>query len=98
MTEHLKMNAIYWGLSALDLLDALPEPKFAAQIQDFVLSCQNTDGGFGGAKYHDSHMLYTTSAVQIAVILGFVDKLNADGVVSCLPVKHQLFVSSIVLQ
>jgi geranylgeranyl transferase type-2 subunit beta len=37
-----------------------------------VLSCQNPDGGFGAAPGHDSHLLYTVSAVQI---LATVDAL-----------------------
>ena len=46
MTEHLKMNAIYWGLSVLDLLDSLPNPEFIEKIKQFVLACHNPDGFF----------------------------------------------------
>jgi hypothetical protein len=44
MTEHLKMNAIYWGLSVLDLLDALPTGDDVDKIMDFVMKSRNSDG------------------------------------------------------
>ena len=49
---------------------------------EFVFACQNSDGGFGAAPGHDSHMLYTVSAVQIlATIDGLADleKREKDG-------------------
>ncbi|KAI4188289.1 MAG: hypothetical protein L6R41_002240 [Letrouitia leprolyta] len=59
LTEHLRLNGVYWGLMALHLLrhpDALPRQETI----NFVLSCQHTNGGFGAAPGHDAHMLYTT--------------------------------------
>ena len=67
-TEHLRLNGLYWGLTACHLLgrpDTLPRD----QVIDFVLSCFHDDGGFGAAPGHDSHMLYTVSAVQILATL-----------------------------
>jgi geranylgeranyl transferase type-2 subunit beta len=78
LTEHLRLNGVYWGLIALHLLghpDALPREDTIK----FVLSCQNTDGGFGAAPRHDSHMLYTTSAVQILATIGALDSLDSSG-------------------
>ncbi|CAF9931959.1 MAG: hypothetical protein ALECFALPRED_005131 [Alectoria fallacina] len=72
LTEHLRLNGVYWGLTALHLLghpQALPRDATV----DFVLSCQHENGGFGAAPGHDAHMLYTVSAVQI---LGTVDALE----------------------
>ncbi|ETI26902.1 hypothetical protein G647_10001 [Cladophialophora carrionii CBS 160.54] len=72
LTEHLRLNGVYWGLTALHLLrhpDVLPRDK----TLEFVFACQNSDGGFGAAPGHDSHMLYTVSAVQI---LATVDGLK----------------------
>src|SRR5690606_21740596 len=54
LTEHLRLNGVYWGLTALHLLgrpDALPR----ADTIDFVLSCQHESGGFGAAPGHDAH-------------------------------------------
>ena len=68
LTEHLRLNGLYWGLTALHLLghpDALPRNE----ILDFVCSCLHDNGGFGAAPGHDAHMLYTVSAVQILATL-----------------------------
>ncbi|OTB03795.1 hypothetical protein M426DRAFT_321508 [Hypoxylon sp. CI-4A] len=78
LTEHLRLNGLYWGLTALHLLrhpDALPRD----QAIDFVLSCQHENGGFGAAPGHDAHMLYTVSAVQIFVLLDALDELEKRG-------------------
>ncbi|KAI9739504.1 MAG: hypothetical protein M1834_006219 [Cirrosporium novae-zelandiae] len=78
LTEHLRLNGVYWGLTALHLLrhpDALPRQDTI----DFVLSCQHENGGFGAAPGHDPHMLYTVSAVQILVTVNGLDKLEQNG-------------------
>lgn len=75
LTEHLRLNGVYWGLTALHLLghpDALPRDETI----DFVLACQHDNGGFGAAPGHDAHMLYTVSAVQILVTIDAVDELD----------------------
>lgn len=76
LTEHLRVNGLYWGLTALHLLghpDALPRN----QVIDFVLSCLHESGGFGAAPGHDAHMLYTVSSVQILATLDAFDELEA---------------------
>ncbi|RMZ75864.1 hypothetical protein DV737_g5060, partial [Chaetothyriales sp. CBS 132003] len=78
LTEHLRLNGVYWGLTALHLLgcpDGLPRDKTIA----FVLACQNSDGGFGAAPGHDSHMLYTVSAVQVLATIDAISALDASG-------------------
>ena len=78
LTEHLRLNGVYWGLTALHLLgrpDALPR----AETIDFVLSCQHDNGGFGAAPGHDAHMLSTVSAVQILVMIDALDDLEKRG-------------------
>jgi geranylgeranyl transferase type-2 subunit beta len=68
LTEHLRLNGLYWGLTSLHLLghpDALPR----AEVLDFVFSCLHESGGFGAAPGHDAHMLYTASGVQILATL-----------------------------
>jgi geranylgeranyl transferase type-2 subunit beta len=75
LTEHLRLNGLYWGLTALHLLkrpDALPREG----VLDFVLSCLHDDGGFGAAPGHDAHMLYTVSGVQILTTLDALDDLE----------------------
>ncbi|KAK9413053.1 putative Geranylgeranyl transferase type-2 subunit beta [Seiridium unicorne] len=78
LTEHLRMNGLYWGLTALHLLrhpDALPR----GETIDFVLSCQHANGGFGAAPGHDAHMLSTVSAVQILALVDGLDELEKRG-------------------
>lgn len=75
LTEHLRLNGLYWGLTAVHLLghpDALPRNE----VLDFVLSCMHENGGFGAAPGHDAHMLYTVSGVQILAILDAFDELE----------------------
>ncbi len=75
LTEHLRLNGVYWGLTALHLLgrpDGLPRDK----TLQFVFACQNSDGGFGAAPGHDSHMLYTVSAVQILATVDGLEDLE----------------------
>ncbi|RYP79900.1 hypothetical protein DL769_002733 [Monosporascus sp. CRB-8-3] len=78
LTEHLRLNGLYWGLTALHLLrhpDALPRDETI----DFVISCQHDSGGFGAAPGHDAHMLYTVSAVQILALLDAFGELEKRG-------------------
>lgn len=78
LTEHLRLNGVYWGLNALHLLrrpDALPRQETI----DFVLSCQHENGGFGAAPGHDAHMLSTVSAVQVLTMVDGLDDLEARG-------------------
>ncbi|EHY52193.1 Rab geranylgeranyltransferase [Exophiala dermatitidis] len=75
LTEHLRLNGVYWGLTALHLLghpDAIPRDK----TLEFVFACQNSDGGFGAAPGHDSHMLYTVSAVQVLATINALSDLE----------------------
>ncbi|KAF4213325.1 hypothetical protein CNMCM8980_002196 [Aspergillus fumigatiaffinis] len=78
LTEHLRLNGVYWGLTALHLL-GFPESLPREETINFVLSCQRENGGFGAAPGHDAHMLYTVSAVQILVTLDAVDELEKRG-------------------
>lgn len=78
LTEHLRLNGVYWGLNALHLLghpDALPRQETI----DFVLSCQHENGGFGAAPGHDAHMLSTVSAVQILAMVNAFGELETRG-------------------
>lgn len=78
LTEHLRLNGVYWGLTALHLLGH-PDALSRQETIDFVLSCQSANGGFGAAPGHDAHMLYTVSAVQILITIDAVDELEKQG-------------------
>lgn len=77
-TEHLRLNGVYWGLTALHLLGH-PEALPREDTIKLVLSCQGENGGFGAAPGHDPHMLYTTSAIQILVTIDALDTLETNG-------------------
>ena len=79
ISEHLRMSGVYWGLSALYLVDGLGDMD-RGMIVDFVMSCQHEGGGFGGNVGHDPHMLYTLSAVQILVLFDALDRLEPASV------------------
>ncbi|KAH7918636.1 rab geranylgeranyltransferase [Leucogyrophana mollusca] len=80
MTAHLRMNAIYWGLTALCIMghkDALDR----AEMIDFVMSCWDDEAGaFGAHPDHDAHILSTLSAIQILVTHDALDKVDVDRV------------------
>jgi geranylgeranyl transferase type-2 subunit beta len=40
-------------------------------------------GGYGGSPRHDVHILSTTSAVQVAALLGRLDEVDAEAVEEC---------------
>ncbi|KAF5707874.1 geranylgeranyl transferase type-2 subunit beta [Fusarium globosum] len=78
LTEHLRLNGLYWGLNALFLLGR-PEALPRQEVIDFILSCQHENGGFGAAPGHDAHMLSTVSAVQILAMTDALDQLETKG-------------------
>ncbi|ODA82957.1 hypothetical protein RJ55_01466 [Drechmeria coniospora] len=78
LTEHLRLNGVYWGLTSLHLLGR-PEALPRQETIDFVLSCQHENGGFGAAPGHDAHMLSTVSAVQILAMVNAFDELESRG-------------------
>ena len=41
------------------------------EIIEFVKSCHHDNGGFGASQYHDPHLLYTLSAIQVSCIFHF---------------------------
>lgn len=65
MTEFLRMSGIYWGITALDLMDHVDKID-KASIIEFIKKCQcSTSGGISPCDGHDPHILYTLSAVQV---------------------------------
>lgn len=66
MTEYLRMSGIYWGLTAMALMDRLEQMNHE-EVLEFVKSCQHENGGFSASVNHDPHLLYTLSAVQVVL-------------------------------
>ena len=81
MSEFLRMNGLYWGVAAMDLMNSLEKMDREAIIE-FVVSCQDEEtGGFRPVHQHDPHILNTLSAIQVAVMLDFVDKIDTEAAV-----------------
>lgn len=81
LTEYLRMSGIYWGLTAMDLMNELDRMD-KDEVLSFVRECQHQCGGFGASVGHDPHLLYTLSAIQILVLYDSVDTVSVDRVVS----------------
>ncbi|KAF8447639.1 rab geranylgeranyltransferase [Boletus edulis BED1] len=83
LTAHLRMNAIYWGLTAMCIMghkNALDREEMI----EYVMSCWDEEaGGFGAHPDHDAHILSTLSAIQILVTQDALDRLDVDRVVGC---------------
>jgi len=81
VTEHLRLNGVYWGLCAMEVMNALDEMD-KDKVVSFVLSCKDISGGFGGNQFHDPHLLYTLSAVQVLAMFDSLDVIDRDATVN----------------
>ena len=81
MSEFLRMNGIYWGVAAMDIMGKL-ETMDKDSIKAFLVACQDSSGGFKPVEGHDPHLLNTLSAVQVAAIFDCFDIIDTDGVVN----------------
>ena len=88
MTEHLRMSGIYWGLTALDLMGNLDRVD-KIEILDFIKQCQHSSGGISASVYHDPHILYTLSAIQILCLFDALDAINIDKVIKYIKERQQ---------
>lgn len=69
-SEHLRLNAVYWGLCCLQLLGAPDDTLDLPALRAWVLSCEDArSGGFAPAPGHDAHLLPTLSALQVLALL-----------------------------
>ncbi|VDK38904.1 unnamed protein product [Taenia asiatica] len=80
MLDYMKLSAVYWSLTALDLMKNL-DAFDKANVLKFVKSCQNADGGFAPASGHDSHILSTLSGIQILAMYDEFPSFNRDGAI-----------------
>ncbi|KAF5303338.1 hypothetical protein FQA39_LY10077 [Lamprigera yunnana] len=81
MTDYLRMSGMYWGLTALELVDKLNTlPK--EEILSFIKQCQDPEsGGISACVGHDPHLLHTLSAVQVLCIYDRLDVIDVEAVV-----------------
>ncbi|OCF43964.1 geranylgeranyl transferase type-2 subunit beta [Kwoniella heveanensis CBS 569] len=84
LTSHLRLNGIYWGLTALHIMGH-PEALDPEGVIDYTLSCWDDEAGtFGPHPGHDGHILATLSAIQIMVMQNALDRIDIDRVTSFL--------------
>ncbi|KAF8066736.1 terpenoid cyclases/protein prenyltransferase alpha-alpha toroid [Lyophyllum atratum] len=89
LTAHLRLNAVYWGLTALWIMGH-KETFDRDETIDFVMSCWDDEAGaFGAHPDHDAHMLSTLSAIQILVMHDALDRMNIPRVVQFILSLHQ---------
>ncbi|TFK38342.1 terpenoid cyclases/protein prenyltransferase alpha-alpha toroid [Crucibulum laeve] len=82
LTSHLRLNAIYWGLTALCVMGH-QEALDREEMIEFVMSCWDDEaGGFGAHPEHDAHLLSTLSAIQILIMQDALDRVDVPRVVS----------------
>ncbi|KAG6890032.1 hypothetical protein C0995_012489 [Termitomyces sp. Mi166 len=89
LTAHLRMNAVYWGLTALCIMghkEVLPREETI----DFVMSCWDDEAGaFGAHPDHDAHLHSTLSAIQILLMHDALDRIDVPRVVKFILSLHQ---------
>ncbi len=90
-TTHLRMNGVYWGLTALEILGK-PEVLDRQALIDFVFSCWNDEtGGFGSFPGHDAHVHSSLSAIQILAMKDALGELDSrslrDKLIKCTPLS-----------
>lgn len=76
------MSGVYWGLTALYLIDEI-DILDREEVIAWVMKCQHRCGGFGGSERHDPHILYTLSALQILALYEELHRVDFDLVASC---------------
>ncbi|QRV83367.1 terpenoid cyclase [Ceratobasidium sp. AG-Ba] len=76
LTLHLRLNAVYWGFTAVSIMGQ-PTALKRDEMIDFVMSCwDDQQGAFGTFPGHDAHVLPTLSAIQILVMHDALEKLD----------------------
>mmetsp|Transcript_16842 Transcript_16842/g.43010 ORF Transcript_16842/g.43010 Transcript_16842/m.43010 type:complete len:328 (+) Transcript_16842:45-1028(+) len=80
-TYHLQVSGMYWGLTTLALLGKL-DAMDKEEMINLVTSSQASSGGFGGNVGHDSHLLYTLSAVQVLLLYDALHRIDTKKVVN----------------
>ncbi|CAG9863377.1 unnamed protein product [Phyllotreta striolata] len=81
MTDYLRISGMYWGLTALELMNASP-PHTIEEISDYIKHCQDPEsGGISSCLNHDPHILHTLSAVQILCMYDNLKAIDVEGVV-----------------
>lgn len=89
--EHLRMSGVYWGMMAFELMRRRQNSAAQQTIVEWVMQCYNNDrdpkrggGGFAGNVGHDSHLLYTLSAIQVLALCDQLQRIDVEHVADCM--------------
>ncbi|WWC88852.1 uncharacterized protein L201_003767 [Kwoniella dendrophila CBS 6074] len=80
LTSHLRLNGIYWGLTASHIMGQ-PSALDKEGVIEYVLSCWDGESGtFGPHPGHDGHILATLSGIQIMLMQDAIDRINVESI------------------
>nr|XP_018262567.1 geranylgeranyl transferase type-2 subunit beta [Kwoniella dejecticola CBS 10117]OBR84725.1 geranylgeranyl transferase type-2 subunit beta [Kwoniella dejecticola CBS 10117] len=80
LTSHLRLNGIYWGLTAAHIMGQ-PNTLDREGVIEYVLSCWDDEAGaFGPHPGHDGHVLATLSGIQIMLMEDAIDRIDVGRV------------------
>lgn len=79
--EHLKVSALYWGVTALNLIHAIDKHNKEETIK-LLNQCENENGGYGGSIGQDSHITSTHYAILVFSQLDALDQVKKEKVAS----------------
>ncbi|QLG72414.1 hypothetical protein HG535_0D01220 [Zygotorulaspora mrakii] len=71
-------RGVYCALSVASMLGIMT-PELCEGVEDFLISCQNYEGGFGGCAHEDeAHGGYTFCAIASLSILAAIDRIDTS--------------------
>lgn len=84
MSEHLRMGGVYWGVTAMALIQSPKLEERRDGVVEYVLKCidPRSAGGFGPNAGHDADITATHYALLVLSIYDAVDRLDRKAVVS----------------
>ncbi|KAI4291551.1 geranylgeranyl transferase type-2 subunit beta [Pancytospora philotis] len=65
LTNPQRISTLYWAVNSLKLLGDGQFQAMRSSVLEFVASCQNSDGGFGGNEGYPSSAVTTFNALQL---------------------------------
>ncbi|KAK1925313.1 terpenoid cyclases/protein prenyltransferase alpha-alpha toroid [Papiliotrema laurentii] len=78
LTEHLRLNGVYWGHTACYIMGT-PDALDREEMINYVLRCWDDEAGtFGAHPGHDGHILGTLSGIQILVMQDALNRADTE--------------------
>ena len=82
------LRCVYCAILIANMINIdLKESDLFANTLEFILTCQNFDGGFGSIPRGESHTGYTFCAVACLELMGELDKCNINKLIVILSQK-----------